>query len=150
LVVLSFLFVGNYYEQRKGGKAKKATSKVRDRSFESILAPFTGVPADLLVPLLKSVVDGSMTINAASIEAYNLKAEARLAARTNEELIRLGGPLSTEPQTTYEELLGVHDKKGLMLQFKSTFLSLTFPYFVSRQMASSFPSEQGHSCFFFC
>jgi hypothetical protein len=138
---LSF-FLGYFHEQKATGKKKKATGNkpVKDKSFESPLAPFFGLPADLAVPILDDVINGTISLQVAHTAAYAAKAEARMAEYVDEMLPALCHSFS---QTTYyKDLLQDEKKKQLMLEFKCMFIFTVLSFnFCFSNMAKTFSSQ---------
>jgi hypothetical protein len=116
-----FLLLGEYVETRAGKKGKqKAGVKAQKKSGEPLLAPFLGLPTDLLDPLLSEIVKGNVTLQYGHQAAYAMKAEVRMADFVNtifEEFANEDEEEGSAPK--YEELLADPVKQSLLAQFKS-------------------------------
>jgi hypothetical protein len=108
-----------YFFPKADPKKKKAESKpIKDKSFEATFAPFLGVPADLLEPILDDHIAGTISWKTASAAAYNVKAHARLAAYADEYLPALCHEFS-QP-TMYKDILEDEKKQNVLAEFKGT------------------------------
>jgi hypothetical protein len=99
----------------------KAGVKAQNKSGEPLLAPFLGLPKDLLDPILKDVVDGNLTLQAAHKSAYAIKAEIRMAGYIDKILQEWAVEEGEEEDEahTYEEVVSDPVKTSLLAQFKS-------------------------------